>query len=102
MTEKVRPILDRVVVEPDPEEEKTESGLYLPPKQKHEHPPRTGTVVAVGPGLYDDNGERIKMTVKPGDRIQFKGYAGVESVWDDKEVLVITEPDIFFIFESLE
>jgi len=100
---RVRPILDRIAVLVDEEKTTTDAGIILMDRPKHEHPPKSGLVVAVGPGLYNENnGERIPMNIKVGDRIQFEGYAGKKGPWDEDEVTVITEPDVLFVFESEE
>lgn len=90
---RVRPLADRVVVKPTEREEKTQSGLYLPDTANKEKP-QEGNVVAVGDGRLDDNGKRITMTVKTGDRILFAKYAGTEIKLDGVDYLILAEKDI--------
>ena len=96
---KLRPLGDRVVVEPIEEEERTASGIILPETAKEK--PQQGKVIAVGPGARDENGNRIPMDVKLGDRVLFAKYAGTEVKLDgDNKVLVLRESDILAIIEG--
>ncbi|WP_022834406.1 co-chaperone GroES [Salisaeta longa] len=88
----LKPLGDRVVVEPKPAEEKTESGLYIPDSAKEK--PQKGTVVAIGPGRVE-NGNRIDMTVDEGDEVLYGKYAGTEVTLDGKDFLIMRENDIF-------
>lgn len=93
----IRPLNDRVVLEPLKEEEKTKTGLYLPDtadKEKSEQ----GKVIATGPGKLNDKGDRIPMTVKVGDMVVFGGYHSKQKV-DGKEYYIIPEEDILAILE---
>ncbi|NOZ29933.1 MAG: co-chaperone GroES [Chloroflexi bacterium] len=96
---KLRPLGDRVVVEPIEEEERTASGIILPETAKEK--PQQGKVIAVGPGARDENGNRIPMDVKLGDRVLFAKYAGTEVKLDgDNKVLVLRESDILAVIEG--
>ncbi|ARA93579.1 co-chaperone GroES [Rhodothermaceae bacterium RA] len=93
----LKPLGDRVVVRPQPAEEKTSSGLYIPDTAKEK--PQQGTVLAVGPGRVED-GQRIPMTVKEGDTVLYGKYAGTEITLNDEEVLILRESDILGIVEA--
>jgi chaperonin GroES len=93
----IKPLGDRVVVRPQPAEEKTESGLYIPDTAKEK--PQKGTVVAIGPGRVE-NGTRIDMTVNEGDEVLYGKYAGTEVTLDGDEVLIMRETDIFGVVGS--
>jgi len=95
----LKPLGDRVVVEPLEQEEKTASGIILPETAKEK--PQEGTVLAVGAGKFDDEGEkRLPMDVKVGDTVLFAKYAGTEVKLDDKKVLILRESDIMAIVEK--
>lgn len=99
MTMNLKPLGDRVVVEPLEQEEKTASGIILPETAKEK--PQEGTVLAVGAGKFDDEGEkRLPMDVKVGDTVLFAKYAGTEVKLDDKKVLILRESDIMAIVEK--
>jgi chaperonin GroES len=93
----IRPLGDRVVVEPTEQEEQTSSGLFLPETAKEK--PQQGKVVAVGLGRRDEDGERIEMDVKAGDTILFAKYAGTEIKLGGKKVLIMKESDILGVLE---
>jgi len=96
---KLRPLGDRVVVEPIEEEERTAGGIILPETAKER--PQQGKVIAVGPGARNENGERIAMDVKLGDRVLFAKYAGTEvKLGSNHKVLVLRESDILAIIEE--
>jgi chaperonin GroES len=95
MTLKLRPLGDRVVVEPLEGEERTESGLFIPETAKEK--PQKGTILAVGPGRYDDDGKRIQMDVEIGQTILFAKYGGTEVKLDNKKLLILKETDILAI-----
>ncbi|MBC7222936.1 MAG: co-chaperone GroES [Anaerolineae bacterium] len=98
MAVKIRPLGDRLVVEPLEQEEKTPSGIILPETAKEK--PQEGKVIAVGPGRRDDKGERVPMDVKEGDRVLFAKYAGTEvKLEGDKKVLILKESDILAVVE---
>jgi len=90
----IKPLGDRVVVNPEPAEEKTSSGIYIPDTAKEK--PQRGKVVAVGPGRVE-NGTKIEMTVKEGDVVLYGKYSGTEVTIDGDEVLIVRESDILGI-----
>ena len=95
----LRPLADRLIVEPIEQEEKTASGIILPETAKEK--PQEGKVLAVGPGRKDEEGERIPMDVKEGDRVLYAKYAGTEvKLTDDRKVLVLKESDVLAIVEK--
>ena len=94
----LRPLGERVVVEPLEKEEKTASGIILPETAKEK--PQEGTVLAAGPGRTDDDGKRIPMDVKVGDVVLYAKYAGTEVKIDDKKLLILKESDILAIVEK--
>lgn len=91
---KITPLGDRVVVRPEPAEEKTASGLYIPDAAKEK--PQRGKVVSVGPGRVE-NGTKIDMTVKPDDVVLYGKYAGTEINVGDEDLLIMRETDILGI-----
>jgi chaperonin GroES len=97
MALKLRPLGDRVVVEPAEREEMTASGIYVPETAKEK--PQEGNVVAVGPGRMDEDGERIAMDVALGDRVLYAKYAGTEVKLEDKKYLILKESDILAILD---
>ena len=86
------PLHDRVVVKRVESEEKTAGGLIIPDSAKEK--PAEGEVVAVGAGLRDDDGDRIALDVKAGDRILFGKWSGTEITLDGQELLIMKESDI--------
>lgn len=96
---KLKPLGDRLIVEPIEREEVTASGIVLPETAKEK--PQEGKVLAVGPGRRDEEGKRVPMDVKEGDRVLFAKYAGTEvKLETDRKVLVLRESDILAIVES--
>jgi len=93
----IKPLGDRVVVQPKEAEEKTDSGLYIP--ESAQDKPQKGTVVAIGPGRVE-NGNEIEMTVEEGDEILYGKYAGTEVTLDGQEFLIMRETDIFGIINE--
>ena len=91
----LKPLADRVIVEPVEQEEVTASGIYVPETAKEK--PQEGVVAAVGPGRLLDNGERASMEVKKGDRVIFAKYAGSEIKMDDTKYLILGEKDILAV-----
>src|SRR5438093_7252118 len=89
---KVRPLDDRVVVEPLEAEEKTAGGILLPDTAKQK--PQRGRVLAVGPGKLRDNGERTPPAVQKGDEIIFGRYSGSDIEMDGREIKIMRESDI--------
>lgn len=92
---KLTPIGDRVVVKPEPEEEKTRSGIVLPDAAKEK--PQEGTVVAVGPGRVLDNGQKVPLEVKVGNKVIYSKYGGTEIKIDGEEYVILSEKDILAI-----
>ena len=95
---KLKPLGDRMVVEPIEQEETTSGGILLPETAKEK--PQEGKVIAVGPGRIDDSGTRVKMEVKEGDRVLYAKYAGTEIKLEDKKVLILKESDILALVED--
>jgi chaperonin GroES len=93
----IRPLGDRVVVEPIEQEDVTASGLFLPETAKEK--PQQGKVVAAGKGRRDDSGKLIEMDVAVGDKILFAKYAGTEIKLDGKKMLIMKEADILGILD---
>ncbi len=95
MSINVRPLGDRVVVEPIEQEQTTASGIILPETAKEK--PQEGKVLAAGPGRRDDAGKRIAMDVAVGDSVLFAKYAGTEIKLGDDKLLILKESDILAI-----
>jgi chaperonin GroES len=93
---KLQPLGDRVVVQPSTEDEVTKGGIILPDTAKEK--PQRGVVIAVGPGRLDEEGKRIPMEVKKGDKVIYSKYAGSEIKQNDEEVLILRESDILAKF----
>ncbi|RJQ32891.1 MAG: co-chaperone GroES [Peptococcaceae bacterium] len=93
----IRPLGERVVIKPLPSEEKTKSGIVLPDTAKEK--PQEGEVVAVGSGRLLDNGQRVAIDLKAGDKVLFSKYAGNEVKIDDVEYLIMRESDILGVIE---
>lgn len=93
----IKPLDDRVLIEPISQEEKTKSGIVLP--DTVEEKPEQGRVVAIGPGKLDSNNNRIPMNVKIGDVVLFTKYGPNEIKIDGKEYLIAREEDILAILE---
>ena len=98
MAIKLRPLGDRVVVKVVEQEEKTKAGIVLPDTAKEK--PQQGEVLAVGPGRILDNGERVPVEVKVGDRVIFAKYAGTEVKLEGEEYLILSERDILAVIEK--
>jgi chaperonin GroES len=96
----LKPLGDRVVVEPIEQEEMTASGIVLPETAKEK--PQKGTVVAVGPGARDEDGKRIALDVSAGNIVLFAKYAGTEFKVDGKKLLILKESDLLAIVEGDE
>jgi chaperonin GroES len=95
MSSNLRPLGDRLVVEPSEQEDITASGIVLPETAKEK--PQKGTVLSVGPGARDDSGKRIEPDVTVGDTILFAKYAGTEIKLDSKKLLILRESDVLAI-----
>jgi chaperonin GroES len=92
MAAKLQPLADRLVVKPIEKEEVTKGGIYLPDTAKEK--PQEGEVVAVGPGRMTDDGKRIAIDIKVGDRVIYTKYGGSEIKVDDVEMIILRESDI--------
>ncbi len=91
----IKPLHDRVLVKPSVMEEKTAGGIYLPDTAKEK--PQEGEVIAVGPGKVTDNGTKIPLEVKVGDKVLYGKYSGTEVTINGVEHLIMRESDIFAI-----
>jgi chaperonin GroES len=91
---KVAPLSDRVVVKPSEETEQMRGGLYIPDTAKEK--PQQGEVIAVGPGRTED-GKRVPMEVKVGDKILYGKYSGTEVTIDNTQMLILRESDILAV-----
>ena len=94
----LKPLGNRVVIEPIEQEEITAGGIVLPETAKEK--PQQGMIVAAGPGDRDEDGKRIPMDVKVGDKVLFAKYAGTEFKMDGKKLLILRESDILGIVEE--
>ena len=97
MALKLRPLGDRVVVEPMEQEERTESGLFIPETAKEK--PQRGKIIAIGDGRRDDDGNRVPMDVKVGETILFAKYGGTEVKLDNQKLLILKESDILAVVD---
>ena len=89
---KLQPLGDRVVVQPAEREETTKSGIVIPDTAKEK--PQRGSVIAVGKGRRDEDGDRVPMDVSIGDTVLFAKYAGTEFKFEEEEYLILSEKDI--------
>ena len=92
MAMNLKPLADRVVVKPLTKEEITKGGILIPDTAKEK--PQEGEILAVGPGKMGEDGKRIEMEVKKGDRVIYAKYAGLEWKHDGEEYLILRESDI--------
>jgi chaperonin GroES len=92
---RLQPLGDRVVVKPTPREEMTKSGIVLPDTAKEK--PQEGEILAVGPGAFDNDGKRIAMDVKVGQKVLYGKYAGTEFKLEDDELLIVSQKDILAV-----
>jgi len=96
---KLKPLGDRLVVEPIEQEDTTSGGILLPETAKEK--PQEGRVLAAGPGKLDDSGKRVKMEVKVGDRVLYAKYSGTEiKVEENKKLLILKESDVLALVED--
>ena len=95
ITKKLRPLGDRVVVQPSAREEMTKSGIVIPDTAKEK--PQEGTIIAAGPGRILDDGKRESMDVKKGDKVLYAKYAGTEFKIDGEDLLIVSQKDILAI-----
>ncbi len=89
---KLQPLADRVVVKPIEKEEVTKGGIVLPDTAKEK--PQEGEVMAIGPGRLSEDGKRIAIDVKVGDKVIYAKYGGTEIKVDDEEMVILRESDI--------
>jgi len=97
MAVKVKPLADRVLVQPESEEEQVKGGIIIPDTAKEK--PQRGKIVAVGTGKTDDSGKKIALNVKKGDSVLYGKYSGTEVRLDDEDYLIMPEGDILAIIE---
>ncbi len=95
MSLKMRPLADRVVVEPLEGEEVTPGGILIPETAKEK--PQQGLILSTGPGRRDDDGKIIPMDVKTGDKVLYAKYAGTEIKVEGKKLLILKESDILAV-----
>ncbi|HXE73724.1 MAG TPA: co-chaperone GroES [Candidatus Nitrosotenuis sp.] len=95
---KVRPLGERVLIKPLPQEEKTAGGVILPDTAKEK--PMKGEVVAAGPGKINDKGERTPMELKVGDKVLFGKYAGTEIKIDGEDYVIMEQREVLGVFEG--
>jgi len=98
MSIKLKPLGNRLVIEPNEQEEVTAGGIVLPETAKEK--PQKGTVLSVGPGERDDDGKHIPLDVKEGDTVLFAKYAGTEIKIEGKKLLIMRESDLLAIVEE--
>ena len=94
---KLRPLQDRILVQRVKEEEKTKGGIIIPDTAKEK--PAEGKVTAVGNGKVGEDGKRIKLEIKTGDRILFGKYSGTEVTIEGDEYLIMREDDVLGVIE---
>ncbi len=94
---KIRPLNDRILVKRLAEEEKTAGGIIIPDSAKEK--PAEGEIIAVGPGKVGDNGERVALQVKEGDRVLFSKYGGTDVKLDGEDYLIMREDDVLGVIE---
>jgi len=89
---KIEPLGDRVVIKPTAKEEVSKGGIVLPDTAQEK--PQEGKIIAVGPGRLTEDGKRIAMEVKKGDKVIYSKYAGTEFKLDNEELVIMREGDI--------
>jgi chaperonin GroES len=94
---KIKPLSDRILVRRLEAEEKTKGGIIIPDTAKEK--PREGKIVAVGDGRIDDNGKKVPLSIKKGDKVLFNSYAGTDIKVDGEEFLIMKEEDVLGIIE---
>ena len=98
MSVSIKPLEDRIVVRPLEAEQVTASGLVIPDTAKEK--PQEAEVIAVGPGRFNDDGDRIPVDIKVGDKVIFSKYGGTELKYGGKEYLVLSARDVIAIIEG--
>ena len=94
----LQPLEDRIIVKPGEAEETTVSGLVIPDTAKEK--PQEGEVKAIGPGRIDDNGNRVPLDVKVGDKVIYSKYGGTEVKYAGEEYLILSARDVLAIVEK--
>lgn len=94
----IQPLADRVVVKPLEETEQMKGGLYIPDTAKEK--PQQGEIVAVGPGRLSEEGKRIEIDLKVGDRVLYGKYSGTEVTVADEEYLILREADVLAVIAN--
>ena len=94
----IQPLADRVVVKALEETEQMRGGLYIPDTAKEK--PQQGEIIAVGPGRLSEQGERIDMELKEGDRVLYGKYSGTEVTVDGEQYLILRETDVLAVIKS--
>lgn len=92
---KIKPLADRVVVKPLEETEQKKGNIIIPDTAKEK--PQQGKIVAVGPGKLTDDGKRVKLEVKVGDKVLYGKYSGSEVTIDDEEYMIMRESDVLAV-----
>ena len=92
MQSKITPLGDRVVIKPSNREEVSKSGIIIPDTAKEK--PQEGSIIAVGPGRLNEEGKRVSMELKVGDKVLYAKYAGTEIKLDNEEYLILRESDV--------
>ena len=100
MSINLKPLGDRVVIEPIEQEEITAGGIVLPDTAKEK--PQRGTILSVGPGARDESGKRVALDVQAGDVVLYAKYAGTEFKVDGKKLLILKESDLLAVIETAE
>ena len=94
----IKPLEDRIVVQANEAETTTASGIVIPDTAKEK--PQEGTVLAVGPGRFDDNGKRVPVDVKVGDTVIYSKYGGTEVKYQGEEYLLLSARDVLAVIEK--
>jgi len=92
---KLKPLADRIVIQAMEAEDTTKGGIILPDTAKEK--PVEGTIVAAGPGKITDDGKKVEMEVKVGDKVLYGKYSGTEVTVEGEEYLIMRESDVFAI-----
>jgi len=95
---KIRPLSDRVLVQPVKEADEKKGGIIIPDTAKEK--PQEGKVIAIGTGKIDENGKKIPFNVKKGDRVLMPKYGGTEVKIDEKEYQIVREEDILAVIDD--
>ena len=93
----IKPLEDKILVEALEAETTTASGLVIPDTAKEK--PQEGTVVAVGEGRFDEDGDRIPMDIKKGDKVIYSTYGGTEIKYEGKEYLILSSRDVLAVID---